>query len=160
MANTTWNPSDKSAGVTLTGSNLIATNTAAAALCRARHRQAGGHRKFYWNAPVTHSDDDLRGRRHSPNVVFASAAYTPGLETWSRSIRREYLCRWHGSLPSLGAAGGWQCGLYRGRRRARLICSARRGVATGTLRDGKPRDRVGGVQSPMGGGIRFFLPSI
>ncbi len=47
MANTTWNPSDKSAGITLTGSNLIATNNNnAPSGVRSTDRQLSG--KFYW----------------------------------------------------------------------------------------------------------------
>lgn len=47
MANTTWNPSDKAAAVTLTGSNLIATSTAGTiASVRAVDKQITG--KFYW----------------------------------------------------------------------------------------------------------------
>jgi hypothetical protein len=47
MANTTWSTTDKGASITLTGSNLIATNsTSAAAGVRAADAQASG--KFYW----------------------------------------------------------------------------------------------------------------
>ena len=46
MANTTWNPSDKTAGVTLTGSNLIATASATSNGVRAVDKQTTG--KFYW----------------------------------------------------------------------------------------------------------------
>ncbi len=47
MANTTFNPSDKAAGITLSGGNLIATNTNnATCLVRATDKQVTG--KFYW----------------------------------------------------------------------------------------------------------------
>jgi len=47
MSNTTWNPSDKSGSITLTGSNLIATSTSGAqAGVRAVDKQVTG--KFYW----------------------------------------------------------------------------------------------------------------
>jgi len=51
MANTTWNPSDKTAGVTLTGSNLIATASGASNAVRATDRQVTG--KFYWEVTLT-----------------------------------------------------------------------------------------------------------
>lgn len=51
MANTTWNPSDKSANVTLTGSNLIATASGASAWVRAVDKQITG--KFYWECRPT-----------------------------------------------------------------------------------------------------------
>lgn len=48
---TSWNPGDKSANITLSGSNLIATGTAAALNgMRAVDRQATG--KFYWEITV------------------------------------------------------------------------------------------------------------
>ncbi len=51
MANTTFNPSDKSAGITLTGSNLIATNNnGSASGVRAVDRQVTG--KFYWECTL------------------------------------------------------------------------------------------------------------
>jgi hypothetical protein len=47
MANTTWNPSDKTANTTLTGSNLIATSAAGGTNgVRAIDKQVTG--KFYW----------------------------------------------------------------------------------------------------------------
>lgn len=47
MANTTFNPLDKSVGITLTGSNLIATNNNdAVSGVRGAHSQTGN--KFYW----------------------------------------------------------------------------------------------------------------
>jgi hypothetical protein len=46
MANTTWNPSDKTANLTLTGGNLIATSSAGASAVRAIDKQIAG--KFYW----------------------------------------------------------------------------------------------------------------
>jgi hypothetical protein len=51
MANTTWNPSDKSANCTLSGGNLIGTATGANAWVRAVDKQVTG--KFYWEAQPT-----------------------------------------------------------------------------------------------------------
>ena len=50
MANTTWNPSDKHANITLSGGNLIAKNTVGLQPCLVRtvDRQVSG--KFYWEA--------------------------------------------------------------------------------------------------------------
>jgi hypothetical protein len=46
MANTTWNPSDKTASVTLTGSNLIATSSTINQGCRSADGKTSG--KYYW----------------------------------------------------------------------------------------------------------------
>lgn len=46
MANTAWSATDKSANITLTGSNLIATATGTGAGARAVDKQIAG--KFYW----------------------------------------------------------------------------------------------------------------
>jgi len=51
MANTSWNSSDKSANVTLSGSNLIATTSGSAAWVRAIDKQVTG--KFYWEGKPT-----------------------------------------------------------------------------------------------------------
>lgn len=51
MANTTWNPSDKTAGVTLSGGNLIATTSAASDGVRGAHNQTSG--KYYWEYTYT-----------------------------------------------------------------------------------------------------------
>ena len=51
MANTTWSGTDKSAGVTLTGSNLIATATGSGNWVRAADKQVTG--KFYWECKPT-----------------------------------------------------------------------------------------------------------
>jgi hypothetical protein len=52
MANTTWNPSDKAAGITLSGSNLIATNVGGGIFAvRTVGRQVAG--KFYWEYTCT-----------------------------------------------------------------------------------------------------------
>ena len=52
MANTTWNLSDKSANVTLSGGNLTATQ-ASGSTCgvRAAHQQSAG--KYYWECTCT-----------------------------------------------------------------------------------------------------------
>jgi hypothetical protein len=52
MANTTWNPSDKSASATLTGGNLIVTSAAGGTQSvRAIDKQITG--KFYWECTYT-----------------------------------------------------------------------------------------------------------
>ena len=60
MANTTWNPSDKAAGITLSGGNLIATNTNnATCLVRAVDKQVSG--KFYWECTCNVLTSSLDG---------------------------------------------------------------------------------------------------
>src|SRR5215831_3248658 len=55
MANTTWNPSDKNASITLSGGNLIATDSAAAlAAVRSIHKLASG--KYYWEITYNVAD--------------------------------------------------------------------------------------------------------
>jgi hypothetical protein len=51
MANTTWNPADKGAGVTLTGGNLIASATVQNQGVRAVDKQTTG--KFYFELTIT-----------------------------------------------------------------------------------------------------------
>jgi hypothetical protein len=51
MANTTWNPADKSATMTLSGGNLVATGTGAIAWVRAVDKKTTG--KFYWELTAT-----------------------------------------------------------------------------------------------------------
>ena len=51
MANSSWNPADKTASVTLTGSNLIATGAAANQAVRTVDKQTAG--KFYWEFALT-----------------------------------------------------------------------------------------------------------
>jgi len=51
MANTTWNPSDISAGITLSNGNLTATRSTGNGGCRSVDKQIGG--KFYWEVTAT-----------------------------------------------------------------------------------------------------------
>ena len=51
MANTTWNPADKSATMTLSGGNLIATGSSWIAWVRAVDKKTTG--KFYWEYKAT-----------------------------------------------------------------------------------------------------------
>jgi hypothetical protein len=50
---TTWNPSDKNAGITLSGGNLIATYTGGLSSVRAAASKTSG--KYYWEITVTTS---------------------------------------------------------------------------------------------------------
>lgn len=60
MANTTWNPSDKTAGVTLSGSNLIGTFSAVGLQqCRSVDYQVTG--KFYWEYTFTNATNNACG---------------------------------------------------------------------------------------------------
>ena len=67
MANTAFNPSDKSASVTLSGSNLVATGTGALGSVRALENQVSG--KFYWELTFTTVVNSSTG------VGVANAAY-------------------------------------------------------------------------------------
>lgn len=51
MANTTWSASDKTGGVTLSGSNLIATSSASGNGVRAADKQTAN--KYYWETVLT-----------------------------------------------------------------------------------------------------------
>jgi hypothetical protein len=80
MANTTWNPSDKSAALTLTGGNLIATGGLGINSVRAIDKQITG--KFYWECAFTTSTSLNTGVGvWSPSVPQGSqfATVTPGM---------------------------------------------------------------------------------
>ena len=53
MANTSWSTTDKSANITLSGSNLTATSSSAGTAVRAADRQLTG--KFYWEVKLNSS---------------------------------------------------------------------------------------------------------
>jgi len=81
MANTTWNPSDKSANCTLTGSNLIATGAAAGTnWTRAVDKQVTG--KFYWECTYNtnaSAGTGAGGASPSVNLLNGFTAGTPSL---------------------------------------------------------------------------------
>ena len=60
MANPSWNPADKTAGMTLSGSNLIATTTTAPAWVRTVDSKASG--KFYYEITATVSTSTSTGQ--------------------------------------------------------------------------------------------------
>jgi hypothetical protein len=80
MANTTFNPSDKAAGVTLTGSNLIATASAGGNVAvRTVDRQVSG--QFYWEYTYTNNTNTscgLANQSVSMTGVAAASGNTPG----------------------------------------------------------------------------------
>lgn len=76
MPNSTWNPSDKSAGITLSGGNLVAANNnSTLSSVRTVDKQVSG--KFYWEATLTswgHTNDSI-------GFGVSSASLTAGLAT-------------------------------------------------------------------------------
>jgi hypothetical protein len=77
MANTTWNPSDKSANVTLSGGNLVATGGTGTSSVRAIDKQITG--KFYWECTCNTVANALTGVGvHSPGFVFTNGGYSTG----------------------------------------------------------------------------------
>src|SRR5678815_4374362 len=85
MANTTFNPSDKSAGITLSGGNLIATYGGSAGSVRTTDRQVSG--KFYWEFTLT-----TIGGTSSDGFGMISAGFPLGTS-------------WVGNLSTLPALG-------------------------------------------------------
>jgi hypothetical protein len=74
MANTTWNPSDKSATITLSGGNLTATSTSSGIIAaRAIDRQVAG--KFYWECLCS----TFTGSGSAVGFACSSAALGSGL---------------------------------------------------------------------------------
>lgn len=72
--NTNWNPSDKAAGITLTGSNLIATNNNnAISNVRAANQQTAG--KFYWETTY----NVIGYARTGAGVAISAASLTTNL---------------------------------------------------------------------------------
>jgi len=100
MANTVWNGSDKSAGITLTGSNLIATNSSGTVSgVRAVDRQVTG--KFYWEYTCN---------------TFASVSSNVGIATqsvaigaMSGAVGTSYVSR-AGTIVVDGASSGFSLG--------------------------------------------------
>jgi hypothetical protein len=80
---TTLNPADKSAGITLSGSNLVATNNSnTISGVRALDKQAQG--KFYWETtlgPFTHANDAISLANYSVSLtqVLSSAGAGTGV---------------------------------------------------------------------------------
>ena len=68
LAATTWSPSDKDAGITLSGSNLIATSSATNAFKTVRATTAKDSGKFCYQFTVNHSLSNL-------SIGFANAEY-------------------------------------------------------------------------------------
>ena len=94
--NTTWNPADKSAGITLTGGNLIATgglNTG----CRGVDHQVAG--QFYFEYTMT-----TWAGSTSCGVANLAAGFAPGTSTGVSSVNAAGQIVCNGSnIASLGA---------------------------------------------------------
>lgn len=77
MANTTWNPSDKGAPITLTGGNLIATLSSTGFQCiRAIDKQVSG--KFYWECTCNVIAGSLMAIGFMASAVSLSSGLTSG----------------------------------------------------------------------------------
>jgi len=109
MANVTWGTSDKTANVTLSGSNLVATSSGAAGGARASDRQITG--KFYWEVTLTTAANNTTG------VGIASAFATLGSLTTSTCV----VTKQAGNVLVNNAASGSTLGA---RASGDLICIA------------------------------------
>jgi hypothetical protein len=105
MANTTWSPTDKSAGITLTGGNLIATNSGGGTnSVRALDKQVTG--KFYWECTCNTISSVITGVGiHAGWVSFVSGGYSSAVGTCGviQSGGGVYVDGSHSGQPSLGA---------------------------------------------------------
>jgi hypothetical protein len=105
MANTTWSPTDKSAGITLTGSNLIATCSGGGTnSVRAPDKQVTG--KFYWECTCNTISSVITGVGiHAGWVSFATGGYSSAVGTCGvlQSGGGIYVDGSHSGQPSLGA---------------------------------------------------------
>jgi len=104
MANTVWNGSDKSASVTLTGSNLIATSGAAGTFgVRAADKQITG--KFYWEVTcniITAANTGIGIM--SPSASLSAGFFTSGF-TGSCGLIRTGLIYLDGTNTAAAAFG-------------------------------------------------------
>jgi arabinogalactan endo-1,4-beta-galactosidase len=75
MANTTLNPSDKNAGITLSGGNLTATNNNGAQPQGVRAAHSYGTGKFYWEGTFAAS---IAAWSLSRTARFTMMARPPG----------------------------------------------------------------------------------
>lgn len=110
MANTTWNPSDKSASITLSGGNLVAASSSSLTGARAIDRQVSG--KFYWEVTAN-------------TWAFSSSAVGLAWQAWplNVSITTAFTCgvNRNGTLLSDGVASGVAFGTI---ANASVICIA------------------------------------
>ena len=89
MANTAFNPSDKSASVALTGSNLIATSSATLQWGRAVDRQVAG--KFYWEVTATTFAITSSGIGIASTAANLSVGFSSTVAPWTCAILRSGL---------------------------------------------------------------------
>jgi hypothetical protein len=160
MANTAWSPTDKSANITLTGGNLIATVTAGGGLgLRAADKQLTG--KFYWEITVGTAGGTATG------VGIAGAAWslTAGYSSPGVSAPSSGVTRFNGTIYTDGVTSGFTLGAWTG---GQLICIAvdcvarliwyRLGAAgnwNGSA-SANPATGVGGVPTSLSGGIALY----
>jgi len=89
MANTAFNPSDKSASVALTGSNLIATSSATLQWGRAVDRQVAG--KFYWEVTATTFAITSSGIGIASTAANLALGFSSTVAPWTCAILRSGL---------------------------------------------------------------------
>jgi hypothetical protein len=75
VANTAWSATDKTVGVTLSGSNLTATNAAGVQAVRAVDKQITG--KFYWEVTLTSATNNYGVGCANPNAVLSTLFSAP-----------------------------------------------------------------------------------
>lgn len=159
MANTTWNPSDKTANCTLTGGNLIATSAAAGTNgARAVDKQITG--KFYWE----YTYNVNAGASTGSGCMAPWAIITQGFTTGSTAIGTFGLTHvgtvYVDGSPTLGGFGTIANGT--------VVCIAvdadarlvwfRLGAAGNwnTVASSNPAAGVGGVAISLGRGVPLF----
>jgi hypothetical protein len=102
MANTTWNPSDKAAGITLTGSNLIATGGGANQTVRAVDKQVTG--KFYWEITATTFTNA------GNSLGFCWSSYSLSTTVWSGGVTGSVAVTRGGAIGADGVNSGVSIG--------------------------------------------------
>ena len=158
MANTVWNGSDKTASVTLTGSNLIATSVGTGAV-RAVDRQVTG--KYYWEVTLTTADPSYGTGIANPNAVLgtlyaaptgAAIVYASG-QIWANNVNTGL------TLGSLAAGGIVLCLAVDTDARRFWARSGAAGNWNGNVAN-NPATGVGGVDIAAVGGYAIpFYPA-
>jgi hypothetical protein len=157
MANTTWNPSDKAAGITLSGGNLVATwASGIIGALRAIDKQITG--KFYWEVTYNTANSVSSGVGVASSTSLLSAAFNTA-NVGTAGLNRGGAI-WVDGVSVSTAIGAWSSGA--------VICHAvDAGARLMWLRLGaagnwngvtaaNPATGVGGISINVGGGIPLY----